>query len=1000
MIKRWSGLLLTLLILVSGLGAAQAITPDMPADTAIHYPSNTAYIIDNANNLLKVYSFNDHEWSEVPAEHEALPGECYGIAVEGNTLYVSVSNGSASEVREYALNSTTGNPTTYTTMTGDYWASVSVPTGVAVGGNNRLFVADGKVGRFLVYDTSSGSFSQQVISVLQGRSNMYGMAVSSTSGSSYKIFLSQRAADGKIYVFDYNNDTITYEQTISGLSYPTYLKVSGSRLYVAVNGTDGVDVKVYETSGGYAHVGDVQSGIVGSYGWTGFAISADGNDIFIKKAANSGETVNEISGTPTAGISGTVTAGIIDTTTSTAPSDGIVVSDNNQRAALGNSPDGTYQLVNLQVSNQSPDAPTSLGQYQEDGITAIAKEGTALSTTVVFKFDVSDPDGGMLTPFVAYKVFGSNSPQTVEGPPVQSGSTATVTVQGLTDGADYEWMAFASDGVEQSAGIAAFDDDSLVPGATPDFVVRVGGADFEITETSPVDQATNVPLNAPIVIKFNREVNLSTFNLNITPTVNFEGAVWSEGNTRVALPHVGDLFQTGAQYTFDVTAQDTNLNSLTGQTSFTFTASSDPNRLAPYIVETTPVADEIDVTLAQSIIVRFSQEMNASSFSGSITSGNDPAGWRPDEWNATDTQVTLVHDNPFAQIAAYTYQVDSTTAGSNGLALIPGLVPNPFSFTTGTDIGDPIVNIEVTRDSDDPGSSITITWDTIPPGIGVDVYKLTCNTDANGEYTSYFTTTAAQWTLEQSNITSGTYTIQNQVGTGTAEYYKLIPTGNTLQAADLETNIAGKFDLAVGPTTTQPERFFVSVPLSVSDPAVTSVIGGQVTDMDMIVSFDIDKNVTAGSMYQAGNWVIFPGAPASIDNLEAGYAYGYITSASKFITLVGMMRETNLSRSLVGGTPMVAEWIANPYPAPVPVADAGLNSSSFSSTNPLDAGTIYHFDADANLVNGTDGMAFHTGATEWKDGTLTNPSPLQMIPGKGYMFTEPVQNSFNWDIQP
>jgi Bacterial Ig-like domain/IPT/TIG domain len=357
-----------------------------------------------------------------------------------------------------------------------------------------------------------------------------------------------------------------------------------------------------------------------------------------------------------------------------------------------------------------------------------------------------------------------------------------------------------------------------------------------------------------------------------------------------------------------------------------------------------------------------------------------------------------VVDSPLVNGTEYFYAVFSRDTSDNWNDTVTA-GNNADTGTPNAGSQDPITNVTITRDGDNPGDGITITWNTNPAGLGVDIYVLTCQTDVDGNYTSYFSTTAANWgTAVETNNTSGTYSIQNSVGQGTAVYYKLIPTGNTLQDTDLETNVAGKFDISVGPSATEPAKFFISLPLEVSDTSLVSVIGAQVEQNDIIFSFDIDKMPTAGSMYDTANgWTQFIAAPAPINDMEPGYAYGYSTTTSRFITIVGMVRETDLNRSLEGGNPLAANWVANPYPSPIAILDAGLNNSTFSPTAGMGS-MLSHFDADAVPIGGTDGMSFHYDQNEWRDGLNANPSPLQLIPGRGYMFIEPTIDPFTWDL--
>ncbi|MEA3493672.1 MAG: Ig-like domain-containing protein [Candidatus Margulisiibacteriota bacterium] len=996
-IKKYFKYLLFLTALLIGLSAsAHAITAVTPAKSAINPISDTLYIVDNSVPQIKIYAKSatiPYEWKGTVAGTIPLPAgsKCYGLAVSpnGDTLYISISNGKNSAVQAHGLTPSTGIPTgTVNEMTGAYWASASSPAGMAVGGNNRLFVADQGIGRMLIFDTLNDTYVKAVITNLAGKTNLYDIAVTSTSATSYKVYLSRKVSAGEIYVFTYGdvNDTVVYEKVINtDLTYPTYLKFSNDRLYAAVNGYDDVVVKAYNTSD-ESLVGNVTCDVSGSYGWNAFDVTRDGSKVVFKKAQDAGENTTKIYRINTSSIPGAGTE-----ITSAIKADGLSVDNNGEYAGLSNSPDGNFEDYSIYAGNQYPNNPTNLVQYAHDGTTVLQKGEETDNNTVIVEFTVIDPDGDEIIPSAGYRIAETMDPPTrISIDPVPSGTTVRITFDGLADGA-YEWMAVADDG-NLMVPTTPYGGDGLGNGGTgpADFVINTGGGEFQVTETYPTNNETDVALNAPVTIKFNRAVDTSTFSMNITPNVNFDGIIWTEGNTRASLPHAGELFTVGTEYTFDVGAQSTLAETLTGTTQFTFTASTDPSKLAPYIINTTPVESSTDVTLNQEVIITFNQDINPATFTYSINP--DPTGWRAAEWNSP-TQVTLVHDTPFAIDTLYEFDVTAAD-GANGHALIPGTQPNPFTFETGSTAGDPIVNIEITRDGDDPGSGITITWDTIPPGLGVDVYKLTCPTDTDGNYTSYFTTAAADWTLEQANVTIGSITIQNQVGQGTAEYYKIIPTGNTLQDSDLETNVAGKFDIAVG---TEIERFFISSPLELSDTTLENVIGNQAADTDMIMSFDIGKNVTEGSIFSGGVWDTYPGATGPITDIEIGYTYGYFTMTSRFITLVGMVREADYDRTLDGGASMPANWMANPYPIPVDIVNAGLNASSYAPS-PTVAAMAYHFDANADTIGGVDGVAVHTESATWLDGTLAAPTTLQLIPGKGYMLTEPVQSSINWNM--
>ncbi|MBN2057233.1 MAG: Ig-like domain-containing protein [Candidatus Saganbacteria bacterium] len=1107
--KKYLLLILILSLLTGGLaGAARAISSDTPATSVLNPVTETLYVIENDTDpRIKVYDRNDTPgWAAASSYHQSLPAgsKCYGLAVNsaGDKLYASVNNGTSSLVRVYTLNAS-GRPTSSVDMTGAPWPAGSSPAGLALDeANNRLFVADKGLNGIRTFNTSTNAY----VSWISGTSDPhFDVAV---SGS--KVFVSNKGITGKIHVYNNSGGTLTYNTSFNtgSQTYPTYLKVANSKLYVAVSGYGGTDVKVYNTSS-HALTGSVQNGDVSAtYGWTGIDISNGGTWLVFKKARDAAETTNSLYAIETADISGTVTADrIVD---SVNRSDGVVLALDRSRAALTNSPTGGIQIVNIQedIGNHVP-AISGLVQYKEDETTVIPANGTTNEDHIVVSFTVNDEDGDTVTPTVRYAEFGHISgPSAVEvtGTPSPAGTTFKITIPdtgAFADG-DYEWGVKVTDGSTTTAytmynngGSADFTVDSnaiINPGAP------------HITATDPSNSATDVALDSPINVTFDETIKESSLSVDISPTVSGVSYAWNASHTELTINHSSDL-ASNQLYTVTVSATDVDNNSLAAGSvanpfSFTTAAnnlnppgdfsktspadgadeccdvslqwgvSTDPDGPAPtynvyvydadshalvysetdiagtahsiplatltadttyewnvsandgihttwangaesavwtftyingitnpgnpYITATSPLDSATDVYIDAAVSITFNESIQAGSFTYTIVPAVTGASV---SWNPTHTVATISHDD-FAASTPYTVTVTNAIDVDESLALTGD---NDFAFTTGTGSGsdDPILNIIITREGDDPGDDITITWDTDPVGLGVDVYELVCTYDEPSEsYTSYFTTDPAGWTAVATNVTIGSYTISSSVGDGTARYYKLIPNGETLVSGDLTEEVVAKFDIAVGPSDTEPERFFISIPIEVADTSVSAVIGGQVEEMDMILSFDINKDVTYGSMYSGGIWDTFPGAIGPISNMEAGYTYGYYSPTAKFITAVGMLPETDYSRTLngAGGSDLVSEWIANPYPMPVGVADAGLNASSHSSVNPAEAGTAYQFDADANLIDTTNGIAFHYDASAWRDGTLTAPSPLLLVPGKGYMFTEPVQSSFSWSM--
>jgi YVTN family beta-propeller protein len=311
------------------------------------------------------------------------------------------------------------------------------------------------------------------------------------------------------------------------------------------------------------------------------------------------------------------------------------------------------------------------------------------------------------------------------------------------------------------------------------------------------------------------------------------------------------------------------------------------------------------------------------------------------------------------------------------------------------------ISTAIARAGDTVGSGITLSWTASDGYAGnYNIYRKTGAWDAAD---GVFTTTAASWGTPWRSGVMSPVTDDTQVGQGTQTYYKVVKSADTLTDAMLLTDVVGKVDLAVGPSDTQPEKFFISVPLVPIAPRTDSLVdifGAQISEGDGVLTFNMNKDVLTGSLYSGGVWAAFPGSPA-ITNVGWGRSYGYLTMTEKYLTVVGKVPESANLLSLTGGWDgvhdyaAVAEWIANSYPVPVTITTSALGSSTSRGTSPLDGGTVYQFNASADLMGGVDGMAVNTAAG-WVSGTLTDPSTLRLIPGRGYMLNEPVNSAFTW----
>ena len=376
---------ITLMILTLSLGGlASALRDSSPVDSVLIPNSQALYFADHSINEIAPYTRDISGWTKYTPPIYLNVGEtCQGLAAaaDGSTLFMSIANGSNSEIRSYQLDNQ-GLPTAgAVVMGGDYWGSNSIPAGLAIGGRN-LFTVDRYYGFLRAYNISTATMEVEDKKFL-GTQNLFNVAAIKTGQvtygyftinmppfgptqipqtySIYTLYVSHKAQAGAIYVYEYSeNDpnttpTLTYQSTLndSVLEYPTYLKIVGTKLYAAINGTQGVDIAVYDVTSNLL-VGTVKNSnkITGDFGWTSFAFTSDNKSLYYKKAKTAAEKDgdSELFMIDLDKITMNAEAEDVTPTTASNPafggligSDGLTIASDT--VALTNSPDGKIQII-------------------------------------------------------------------------------------------------------------------------------------------------------------------------------------------------------------------------------------------------------------------------------------------------------------------------------------------------------------------------------------------------------------------------------------------------------------------------------------------------------------------------------------------------------------------------------------------------------------------------------------------------------------------------------
>ena len=723
-------LILVALILLLGAAAAEAVV--VPAKSVINPATEVVYVPDNSSTpAIRIYqraSSPSPYWTENTSKRIPLEAKSYGLAVwqksitEGGRMLISVSNGTSSKLRYYRLDYD-GYPTG-TPKDVDINAPGSSPMGVAIlPSGDRAYLADAGTGRvyYFKYDSSTDSWTQA--SYLVTAYNIYDVALTTPvdtyvyrytpfpppgrwvrelATSKYNIFVSVRGSAGKILILNYNYSTssgevISASGEVAGISYPTYLKINGteSRLYAAVNGASGGDIKVYDIVSGSSpilqNVKTVTS-IAGKYGWTGFDVTRNENYLFFSQVQNSSENATKLYKVPlplTGDVTVNDTANLV---TGLAKNiDGLVTNPGYQYLAATYSGDGSLTVVESSAANHPPTQPTDLKQYLLDGVTEIPNGGTTYENRIKVRFRVWDPDpGDRVIPTVRWHSPPGSYPPfagTLTGPAVTSGTTVEMTIPatGSLANGEYGWDVEPRDLSGIGGAVGAYGGSDV-------------GVDFAVDYRGP-----NLPNAFGKVAPPNSgeaccEVRLEWQN-NGDPDgdpLSYHVLLYRQGSTtpmidattseaRYTIP-MGSL-TVGATYEWNVSATDGRTvvwadGAETNRWSFTYIDGIVDPTNPPRIVSTDPADGATAVPISRPITITFSESMVKSSVESALRITPSVTGTLTWRWNPTQTVAIIEHEN-FDPSRTYT-----VTVGGTDLALTPlaaGTVPNPFSFTTAAD---------------------------------------------------------------------------------------------------------------------------------------------------------------------------------------------------------------------------------------------------------------------------------------------------------------------------
>ena len=227
-----------------------------------------------------------------------------------------------------------------------------------------------------------------------------------------------------------------------------------------------------------------------------------------------------------------------------------------------------------------------------------------------------------------------------------------------------------------------------------------------VVSTTPVNGDTNVPTNRKVTATFSEDMAPASlqgaFTLTCsTPCVSPTGNTVSyAAGSKTATLTPSTVLDPTTQYTATVTTAATDLagNALAGNQAalpaasnyvWMFTTGATTDTTAPTVTSVNPADLATGVALNSSINARFSEAMDQSTINSTtftVQTTGTPLGPVLSGSFSYDPQTNIATFTPTSNLAPNTQYTATVTTGATdlaGIALAPGAVPNPWTFTTG-----------------------------------------------------------------------------------------------------------------------------------------------------------------------------------------------------------------------------------------------------------------------------------------------------------------------------
>ena len=218
---------------------------------------------------------------------------------------------------------------------------------------------------------------------------------------------------------------------------------------------------------------------------------------------------------------------------------------------------------------------------------------------------------------------------------------------------------------------------NLLPGMIPNpWYFESHCMNPRVIATDPNGGQIEVAVDKAVSITFSHKMNTTTVNVAITPSIALTKSWNSPANTTLTLNHP-PAFVGGTKYTFNVTGKDTSGNSVQGgyYSFWIFTTTGG----APFVLNTFPLDGSTNVPLDYDVQIIFNEAMQRPT----VVVTSFPNDWTyTTEWMGMDMIMILNHTSDFSGCMKYYINVTAGKDVDENKDIVPGPVPNHFTFET------------------------------------------------------------------------------------------------------------------------------------------------------------------------------------------------------------------------------------------------------------------------------------------------------------------------------